>query len=136
MSEEKKPSQFDIISGLNATFKEEMANPTDLIMEKAKQSGILPGRQRPVGDKLDFDKALPPIAPLEVNGFKLQRTNIPQMDALTVLMFIMATEFAKNPKIRRILNQIQFQFKDLEGRSIFPVLDEPVKAKTKKKRRK
>lgn len=132
MSEEK-PTQFDIIKGLNASFKEEIKSPTDLIMEKAKESGVLPGRQRPkmVGDKLNLDAALPTIPPLEIDGYKLQRTNIPHMDALTVVMYILATEFADNPRIKAVLDQINFNFHDLEGKVIYP----PQKTKQKKKKR-
>lgn len=133
MSEEKKPTQFDIIKGLNASFKEEIANPTDLIMDKARQSGVMPGRPRTVGDKLNLDAALPQIPPIEIDGYKLPRTNIPQMDALTVLMFLMATEFSKNPRIKSVLDQIGFRFPDINGNLIYP---KPSTKKTKKKRRK
>ncbi len=133
MSEEDKTTKFDIIKNLNSSFKEELKNPTDLIMEKAKDAGVIPGRQRPVvGSKLNLDAALPQIAPLEIDGFKLQRTNIPHMDALTVVMYVLATEFADNPRVRGILNQINFQFKDLEGKVIFP---QPTTSKKKKRKK-
>lgn len=129
---DEKVNQFDIIKNLNATFKEEIANPTDLIMEKAKEAGVMPGRPKAkvVGDKLNLDAALPQIPPLEIDGYKLNRTNIPHLDALTVVMYILATEFSKNPRVREVLDQINFQFSDLEGKRIYP---QPVQ-KQKKRR--
>lgn len=127
-----KISQFDIIKGLNSSFKEELANPTDLIMNKAKEAGVIPGRPTPkvVGDKLNLDAALPEIPPLEIDGFKLNRTNIPHLDALTVVMYLLATEFANNARVRDVLDQINFQFVDLTGKRIYP---KPVQNKKKKR---
>lgn len=128
---------FELIKGLNASFKEEMGNPTDLIMDKAKEAGVLPGRRSPqvkaVGDKLNLDAALPQIPPIIVDGYKLQRTNIPHLDALTVIMYIVATEFANSPRIRSILDQIKFQFADLEGNQIYPKIATTKKANKKRR---
>ena len=135
MTEEQKPkvTAFDVVQSLNASFKEELKNPTDLIMDKARTAGVLPGQRKPpVGDKLNFDAALPQIPPIVIDGYELPRTNIPQMDALTVLMYIMAQELSNNPRIKSIFDQIQFKFQDAKGNVIFPKPQQP-KAKLKKR---
>lgn len=138
--EEKKPvSSIEIARALNSSFKEETASVQDLIMEQAKKAGVLPGRQAPqvrsagqVGDKLNLDAALPKIPPIEINGYQFPRTNIPQMDALTVLMVILATEFSRNKRIRSILDQIQFTFADLNGNILYPPQRQEKRAKKRR----
>jgi hypothetical protein len=139
--EEKKPvSSIDIARALNSSFKEESTSVQDLIMEQAKKAGVMPGgKSMPhvrsaaqVGDKLNLDSALPKIPPIEINGHELPRTNIPQMDALTVIMFLLATEFSRNKRIRSILDQIQFSFADMNGNKLYPP---PHKTRQTKKNR-
>lgn len=68
---------------------------------------------------------------VRIDGYDLPITNIPTIDAVTIMMYVFSTVFSKNPEVESILKQSGFKFPDANGNIIYP----PQKAKKTKKRK-
>jgi hypothetical protein len=136
---------FKLAAGLNRSVPNPTEKPLDLIKEQIEKNKLFVGKgeQKVVADGnvlntegvKDFN--LPDIKdmvpPIVIDGHKFRRTNIPTMDALTVLLYIVSTVLAKDdPRIADILEQVEFKLPDIEGNIIFPV-KKTKKAKAKRR---
>lgn len=97
----------DIIKTLNKSAQIDTSNQTSLVQavlsEKTKE-GQLP---------------VPPTAPPMVKTVAVDGYVLPQ-DAFTIVMYILSTVLADNPKIKKILDQFEFRFHDVNGKVVYP----------------
>lgn len=112
--------------------------PTDLIKEAVEKNKLMIGKgpqqvqsatgkvapSKPAKDDLELPK-LPPPPNIVIDGHEFVRTNIPQLDAVTVLMYIVAEVLSDDPRIASILKQLEFKFPDNAGNIIYPKPEQP-----------
>lgn len=112
--------------------------PTDLIKEQIDKNKLLVGKgpqqvqaaPKVAGTKEDLTlPALPPPPNIVIDGHEFKRSNIPHLDAITIIMYIVGEVLSDDPRIESILKQVQFQFPDNAGNLIFP---KPAKTRTRK----
>ncbi len=149
--EAKVPLGFKVAQAASKNFNPPPEQPIDLIKDRMHKSGQLPGsRKEPVFigedgkpifndeekkekmDKKELPKLKSEISTFDIDGFKIPLSGIPQLDALTCFMYIMGRHLSqKDPEIKRILNEFQFNFPDATGKQIFPIPEEPKKKNDK-----
>lgn len=140
-----KPSEdplFKLAVGMNQAMQKPTEKPMDLIQEQIDKNKLLIGKgpQEVVADKSgekSKDIKLPDVQdmvpPIVIDGHKFRRTNVPTMDALTVLMYIVSEVLADDERVADILRQVEFKFPDNDGNLIFPRKEKKTKAKRRVK---
>lgn len=122
---------FNIAANISKSMPTPGDTPTDLIKEQVEKGKLLVGKGRlevqPNTERLVEEKKkdaelppLPPLPPIVIDGHEFRRTNIPHLDAMTVMMYIMSELAETNSKIASILDQVKFQFPDNAGNLIYP----------------
>lgn len=108
--------------------------PTDLIKEAVEKNKLLigkgpqqvasAGKPQPKTGDIELP-SIPPPPNIVIDGHEFVRTNIPQLDAVTVLMYIVAQVLSDDPRIASILKQLEFKFPDNAGNLIYPKPEQP-----------
>jgi len=131
-----------LADGMTKMTPQPMDSPTDLIKEQIEKSKFLPGRspnQVVTAAKNEKDGVelprLNPLPPIVIDGHEFKRTNVPTLDAITVLMYIVSKVLSNNPRIDSILRQVQFQFPDNSGVFVYPRSVKKQQRKVNKKKR-
>ncbi len=139
-----KPSEdplFKLAVGINAAMQKPDEKPVDLIQEQIDKNKLLigkgpqevvsaPGTEKPKDINLpNVEDMVPPII---IDGHKFRRTNVPTLDALTVLMYIVSEVLSEDERVADILRQVEFRFPDNDGNLIFPRKDKKTKANKSK----
>lgn len=124
-----------LAEGISRNVPQPNETPTDLIMEQAEKNKLLIGKgpqqiqaasATPSSDKVDLPSM--PVPVITIDGHEFRAWNHPQMDAVTVLMYLMVSLFADNKDVQRILGSINFEWKDKNGKKIYPAENKkPVK---------
>lgn len=121
---------FNLAANLSKTVPNPTETPTDLIKEQIEKGKLLVGKgrlevqpntERPKEDKKVGElPPLPELPPIVIDGHEFRRTNIPHLDAMTVMMYIFSELAETNPTIASILDQVKFSFPDNAGNLIYP----------------
>jgi hypothetical protein len=116
--------------------------PADLIKEQVEKGGLLAGRNpntvvqaaSPKKDGVELPR-LNQLPPILIDGHEFKRTNIPHLDAITVIMYIVGEVLSDDPRIKDILRQIEFTFPDANGKLVYPKQSkrQPRRVKAKKR---
>lgn len=77
------------------------------------------GSKSPIAEKIEaMTKQLPatPQKPptLTIDGFEIYA------DAQVFIMYLIASELSRQPRINRLLKKIKFSFKDVNGKQVYP----------------
>lgn len=138
--EQKPEASTNIIHNLADAMRRKAENvletPADLIKEQIEKNKLLIGKgpqQVAAAGKKKDDIELPPpppIPPIIIDGHEFHVSNNQYLDAVLVLMYILAEVLSDNPRVTDILNQFKFSFSDNKGNRIFPKA--PKTKKTKK----
>lgn len=77
------------------------------------------GVKSPIAEKIEAmakgSPALPVTPPtIKVNGFEIYA------DSQVFMMFLLASELSRQPRINKMLKQIKFSFKDVNGKQVYP----------------
>ena len=98
----------DLIKSLNKSTNVDTSNQTSLVQ------AVMSERIK------DGNSPIPPTAQPMVKTMAVDGYVLPQ-DAFTVVMYILSTVLADNPKIEKILNQFEFKFHDVNGKLVYPI---------------
>lgn len=77
------------------------------------------GVKSPIAEKIEAMAKQLPVAPTSPPTIKLNGYEI-YADAQVFLMFLLASELSRQPRINKILKQIKFSFKDVNGKQVYP----------------
>jgi hypothetical protein len=77
------------------------------------------GSKSPIAEKIEAMAKQAPVAPatpptIKLNGYEIYA------DAQVFLMFLLASELSRQPRINKLLKQIKFSFKDVNGKQVYP----------------
>ena len=103
------PENKDVLSKVTPHFANHLAQSVKI--DTSAASG-------PIDAIMKERKAATPTPP-QIPTVKIGKHEI-HADAQTFLMYLVATEFSKNKRIRKILKEAKFSFRDVNGVQLFP----------------